>query len=910
MNIFNSGPYNNKESVLEVVHKHGLCNQHKSQSNPPDQDRTQILKQDEARVSSIHYRLNSLTLPDAATNTIPVQYGLELGSSSYIVTVGLGTPAKNLSLLIDTSSDLTWTQCRPCVRSCYKQKEPMFDPSHSTSYSNISCESAACSQLTVAGIGRDCSAATCTYSAKYLDNSSSLGFFGNDKLTLTPTDAYDDFDFGCAQNSKGQFGAEAGLLGLGRTSISFVEQTSQKYKRVFSYCLPSTSSSTGYLKFGPNGGSGNTVKFTPLKTLSQSATFYALDLVGITIGSRQLKISASVFSKSGTVIDSGTVITRLPATPYAALRAAFRKAMEKYPFAKSKSALLDTCYDFSGLKTVSYPKIGFVFGGGVTVDLDATGILFQTSGSQFCLAFAGNKDDNSVGIIGNVQQKRLQVVYDVAGGRIGFGPAVLCSLEKGFALAGRNDKLTHHTVQLNSLLPATTCTPSTKGHNKKHGSVLEVVHRHGPCYEPNQQKTKTATDLHEYYAQFFKEDQARVDSIYSRLKANKRYSTKTDDNIPITQSDYTNTFPAPSATTVGGSGNYVVKVGLGTPAKSFSLIFDTGSDLTWTQCQPCRLGTRSDLTCYNQTEPIYDPSLSTSYANISCNTATCNELTSATNNSPDCYQATNTCVYLIGYGDNSTSVGYYGTERLTLTATSTDMFDGFLFGCGQDNEGLFVGIAGLLGLGRNKISLIEQTAAKYGRYFSYCLPVDLNSTGFLRLGKDGGNSAAVKFTPLTTLPVDESFYGLDLDGISVSGQQVSIASTVFSTGTVIDSGTVITRLPAAAYTAMRDAFREGMKSYGEPKTVEGILDTCYDLRAYNLETVSFPAVAFTFSGGLTLELKAEGTVIVIDDTSQVCLAILPITKDQPGIIGNYQQRGFEVVYDVAGGKIGFATGSC
>ncbi|XP_048434862.1 aspartyl protease family protein At5g10770-like [Pyrus x bretschneideri] len=474
---------------------------------------------------------------------------------------------------------------------------------------------------------------------------------------------------------------------------------------------------------------------------------------------------------------------------------------------------------------------------------------------------------------------------------------VLCSLEKGFALAGRKDKLTHHTVQLNSLLPATTCTPSTKGHNKKHGSVLEVVHKHGPCYEHNQHKTKTATDLHAYYAQFFKQDQARVDSIYSRLKATKRYSTKTDDNLPITQSEDTNTFPAPSATTVGGSGNYVVKVGLGTPAKSFSLVFDTGSDLTWTQCQPCRFGTGSDLTA--------------SYANISCNTATCNELTSATNTGPYCYRATNTCVYLIGYGDKSKSAGYYGTERLTLTATSTDVFDGFLFGCGQNNGGTFVGFAGLLGLGRNKISLIEQTAAKYGRYFSYCLPVDQSSTGFLRLGKDGGNSAAVKFTPLTTLPVEESFYGLDLVGISVSGQQVSIPSTVFSTGTLIDSGTVITRLPAAAYTAMRDAFREGMKSYGEPKTVEGVLDTCYDLRAYNLETVSFPAVAFTFSGGLTLELKLAGTVIVIVDTSQVCLAILPSTKDgQPGIIGNFQQIGFEVVYDVAGGKIGFAAGSC
>lgn len=437
-----------------------------------------------------------------------------------------------------------------------------------------------------------------------------------------------------------------------------------------------------------------------------------------------------------------------------------------------------------------------------------------------------------------------------------------------------------------------------------------MVHRHGPCYEPNQHKTKTATDLHEYYAQFFKQDQARVDSIYSRLKATKRYSTKTDDNIPITQSEDTNTLPAPSATTLGGSGNYVVKVGLGTPAKSFSLIFDTGSDLTWTQCQPCRLGTGSNLTCYDQTEPIYDPSLSTSYANISCNTAACNEL-SATDIGPYCYRATNTCVYFIGYGDNSTSAGYYGTERLTLTATSTDVFDGFLFGCGQDNDGTFVGTAGLLGLGRNKISLIEQTAAKYGRYFSYCLPFDQSSTGFLRLGKDGGNSTAIKYTPLTTLAVGESFYGLDLVGISVSGQQVSIPSTVFSTGTLIDSGTVITRLPVAAYTAMRDAFREGMKSYGEPKTVEEVLDTCYDLRAYNLEMVSFPAVAFTFSGGLTLELKAEATVILIDDTSQVCLAFLPTPEDgSPGIFGNLQQKGFEVVYDVAGGKIGFANGSC
>lgn len=50
------------------------------------------------------------------------------------------------------------------------------------------------------------------------------------------------------------------------------------------------------------------------------------------------------------------------------------------------------------------------------------GYFFQQSAPQFCLAFAGNKDDRDIGIIGNVQQKRLHVGYDVARGKVGFAP--------------------------------------------------------------------------------------------------------------------------------------------------------------------------------------------------------------------------------------------------------------------------------------------------------------------------------------------------------------------------------------------------------------------------------------------------------------------------------------------------------
>lgn len=81
------------------------------------------------------------------------------------------------------------------------------------------------------------------------------------------------------------------------------------------------------------------------------------------------------------------VITRLPATAYAALRGAFQAPMKRYPSANSTSTLLDTCYDFSGFQTMSYPKIGFVFGGGVTVDVDAAGIFFSAECSAVLLGF-------------------------------------------------------------------------------------------------------------------------------------------------------------------------------------------------------------------------------------------------------------------------------------------------------------------------------------------------------------------------------------------------------------------------------------------------------------------------------------------------------------------------------------------
>ncbi|CAI8596647.1 unnamed protein product [Vicia faba] len=420
-----------RKSTLVVVHKHGPCSQlsnnGKANSIPTHSD---ILNHDKERIKYIQSKLLSSSNNnnnnkmkeielDSSSANLPAKSALPFGYGNYYVVVGLGTPKRDLSLAFDTGSDLTWTQCQPCAGSCYKQIDEIFDPSKSTSYYNITCTSPDCAQLLSATeINPLCSRKACVYGIQYGDGSLSEGYFSRERLTVTPTDTIENFLFGCGQENGGVFSGVAGLLGLGRHPISFVQQTSQKYDRTFSYCLPSTSSGVGYLTFGSRDN--NDVSYTSSPTASHAHFFYYIDILGITLNGTQLPISSSLFSSGGAIIDSGTVITRLPPTVYATLRDSFQKGMSKYPRAEPFS-LFDTCYDLSGVEDLSIPQINFVLGGGVTVELVVPGILYTVSSKQVCLAFAANRADTDLTIFGNVQQRTLEVVYDVGGGRIGFG---------------------------------------------------------------------------------------------------------------------------------------------------------------------------------------------------------------------------------------------------------------------------------------------------------------------------------------------------------------------------------------------------------------------------------------------------------------------------------------------------------
>ncbi|KAG8057156.1 hypothetical protein GUJ93_ZPchr0002g26677 [Zizania palustris] len=408
-------------SALSVVHRHGPCSPRQARGGAPSH--AEILERDQDRVNSIHRKVSadaaaSVINPARATKdvSLPAKRGISLGTGNYIVSVGLGTPAKKFSVVFDTGSDLSWVQCQPC-KDCYDQQDPLFDPAQSSTYSAVPCDAQECDELDSPSCSSD---NKCRYEVVYGDQSQTDGDLVRDTLTLTPSAKLPGFVFGCGDENSGLFGQADGLFGLGREVVSLPSQAASKYGPGFSYCLPSSSSAAGYLSLG--GAAPANAQFTAMVTRSDTPSFYYLKLVGIKVGGSSIKVPPTVFVSAGTVIDSGTVITRLPETAYAELRSAFVQSMGRYNYKKAPAlSILDTCYDFTGHSKVQIPTVALVFAGGATVNLDFTGVLYVARVSQACLAFASNGDDSSISILGNTQQKTFAVVYDVANQRIGFG---------------------------------------------------------------------------------------------------------------------------------------------------------------------------------------------------------------------------------------------------------------------------------------------------------------------------------------------------------------------------------------------------------------------------------------------------------------------------------------------------------
>ncbi|PAN17815.1 hypothetical protein PAHAL_3G156600 [Panicum hallii] len=361
-----------------------------------------------------------------------------------------------------------------------------------------------------------------------------------------------------------------------------------------------------------------------------------------------------------------------------------------------------------------------------------------------------------------------------------------------------------------------------------------------------------------------------------------------------------------------GSGEYFAQVGVGSPPTPALLVLDTGSDVVWLQCAPCRH-------CYAQSGRVFDPRRSRSYAAVPCATPLCRRLDTG-----GCDKRRGSCLYQVAYGDGSITTGDLATETLSFARGAR--VPRVAVGCGHDNEGLFVAAGGLLGLGRGRLSLPTQVARRYGRSFSYCL-VDRTSSvkpsstrsSTLTFGPAAlAGAAHASFTPMLRNPRMSTFYYVRVVGFSVGGARVRGVSerdlrldpATGRGGVILDSGTSVTRLARPVYAAVRGAFRSTAAAAGGLRPSPGgfsLFDTCYDLRGRRV--VKVPTLSLHLAGGAEVALPPENYLIPVDTRGTFCLALAG-TDGGVSIVGNIQQQGFRVVFDGDRQRVGLVPRSC
>ncbi|KAL3619086.1 hypothetical protein CASFOL_036656 [Castilleja foliolosa] len=406
---------------------------------------------------------------------------------------------------------------------------------------------------------------------------------------------------------------------------------------------------------------------------------------------------------------------------------------------------------------------------------------------------------------------------------------------------------------------------------KNGGITIDLIHRDSPL-SPSYDPSKT-----------------RFERLKNAFK--RSVSRKSSFKLSKTTSTYQNDLEAPI---IPNGGEYLMKIGIGTPPVEFLGIADTGSDLTWIQCQPC-------TNCYKQKAPLFDTKKTSTYRTISCQSQTCSQVGTSSCDSK------NVCEYQYSYGDNSYTIGDLSVE--TLTFDSSVSFSKVVFGCGHENTGTFGEAgSGLIGLGGGPLSIITQLDQSIGGKFSYCLALlDSNSSSKISFGANAiVTGPNVVSTPLVKKQPD-TYYYLTLEGVSIGVNRVNnvfgskASGSVEEGNIIIDSGTTLTFLPSSFYEGFESALVAAVKGK-QVSDSQGTFKLCYEKSS----NFSAPPVTAHFTGA-DVELTQESTFLEVEQ-DVLCLTFLP--SENLAIFGNLHQMNYEIGYDIADQKVVFLPKDC
>ncbi|XP_043717775.1 aspartic proteinase CDR1-like [Telopea speciosissima] len=373
---------------------------------------------------------------------------------------------------------------------------------------------------------------------------------------------------------------------------------------------------------------------------------------------------------------------------------------------------------------------------------------------------------------------------------------------------------------------------------------------------------------------------ARIHHLLSMMRErNWNGSSEVDDIVATVQ--YTGIY-------------FVAQVGIGSfPAFSgqkgmpYLLMIDTGSDLTWVQCEGCN-------PCFPLQQPNFPYNRSQSYKSIPCGDPTC-----PTPNQ-DCFQSF--CGFRIDYGEEDPPTSTTGAIiRETLTFPSdfggTESYNDLFLGCsfmnyhhefGQPNK-----IGGILGLGLGYTETLPFLNQVGKKRFSYCLLNSEHTNSQLYIGGTKMVGPQVLSTPLLR-GSNEALYYLDLQDISIQNIHLRLQG-LFSGGSAIDSGCPITILLPNVYARVRIGFVQYFEQFhiqpyssgSRPKGVP-ILDLCFpNPSGFD----RYPTMTFHFRGA-NLVVQPDGIFMFGRNYICVLLKSGPVT-----LIGAFQQTQHKFSYD-------------
>ncbi|CAN0892783.1 Aspartic proteinase CDR1 [Linum grandiflorum] len=320
-------------------------------------------------------------------------------NGEYLINISIGTPPFPILGMMDTGSDIVWTQCRP-----YANKGNLFATTLSSTYKTLSCPSGQCDYLRQDGAF--CSPANdnvCHYKFIYGDDSYTLGDFAFETLTFKSSSNLEGFVsfentlIGCSYDDSLTPASEgSGIIGLGHGPASLITQLGPLIDWKFSYCLllPDGDKLLSTIDFGKDiDVAGDDVVSTPL-SYEASRPYYLLRLQAMSVGDVRITFGGSFSDDQNITLD---------------------KTIVKGPF-----VLSDLCYKLDPGSPIKAPPITMHFLG-ADLELPVSNTFLKVNDTVTCFAFSPL--DNGLSVFGNVAQQNFLIGYDLGKKTVSFKPA-------------------------------------------------------------------------------------------------------------------------------------------------------------------------------------------------------------------------------------------------------------------------------------------------------------------------------------------------------------------------------------------------------------------------------------------------------------------------------------------------------